>query len=467
MPAPSSAAAWSRLLATLFCLLLSVCGITIAAHTPPLLSPDEPAHVVRAYTLSSGEWLLHNPPAQSSSAWVDPALANFLQLHRLRNRVAVGRDLALAPAPIELAQAGKDALGATTGLTSLQAPGSAVYPPLIYLPQGLALKVGRWLRLPVASAYSLARLAALLASAMVLWLAFRLRAPNPLSLALLALPMSVFQLASAALDGFATSLAVLAISLYQVLPVAPARSRARFHGALVLTVLVLVPARLHLWPLLVFPLLSARQLKRQWAWLLSLGALSAVLAWVVALSRLTVDLRRAGVGDSPLHTAVSLMQHPLALVAVLTRTLTDPSQLWFYSRSFIGILGWLHLPLQPPQAYGILACLLLTALLLAVAWAWRGPRDLFSCERFLLWALAGLSSISVFVLLLLAWTPHPLQALVVEGVQGRYFLIPALLAATALAAPQPQLACLPALLVTYGFGTLVLLTSTVLSLQVL
>ena len=49
-----------------------------------------------------------------------------------------------------------------------------------------------------------------------------------------------------------------------------------------------------------------------------------------------------------------------------------------------------------------------------------------------------LSALSVFLLLLVSWTPNPAHAQLIEGVQGRYFLVPALMVAMALAAPQGQ-----------------------------
>ena len=453
-----------RCLAAGFCLLLVLSGLWIGARIPPLLSPDEPAHLVRAYTLVSGEWLMHNPPARSSSAWLDPALARFLRLRRQFNRVLSGRAPGPPPPPAALARVDQGLLGGP-GAVSVPAPGAAVYPPLAYLPQGLALGLGQALGWPAATAYGLARLLALLASAAALYVAFCLTTPNPLQLALLALPMSLFQLASASLDGFSTSLAVLAISLHQALPAAAPRARGGLQLALLLVLLVLVPARLQLWPLLLLPLLLARVLRAAWAWWISLSLVAAVGTWVVALSRLTVDLRRAGVSLDLLGTAGHFLLHPQALLAVLGRTLSSPDQLGYYGRTFIGVFGWLHQPLQPPQAYGWMAALLLLALLLSLAWARRQPRQLFSRQRLLLASLALLASLSVFALLLLAWTPHPTQALLVEGVQGRYFLVPALVLAFAWAAPQPQLQRPGALLLTYGSGSVMLAVSTLLCLR--
>ena len=201
-----------RTFAAIFCGLIVVSGLLIGGTTPPLLSPDEHSHLVRGYTLISGEWKMHTPAGRSTAAWVDPALAKYINVHRESNRVAVGRSPGPPPTATELVAAGNTSLSESAEPISISAPGAAVYPPIAYLPQGLALCSARALHLPVASAYALARLVSLTTSAAVLFAAFLLVTPSPLQLALLTLPMSLFQLASADLDGFSTSMAVLAVS---------------------------------------------------------------------------------------------------------------------------------------------------------------------------------------------------------------------------------------------------------------
>lgn len=79
------------LFASFFSFLLIISGLLISVATPPLMSPDEADHLKRAYTLSTGEWTMHNPGrGVSTSAWVDPSLANFIRLHWARNMVQSG-----------------------------------------------------------------------------------------------------------------------------------------------------------------------------------------------------------------------------------------------------------------------------------------------------------------------------------------------------------------------------------------
>lgn len=445
-----------------------VSGLLIGGTTPPLLSPDEHAHLVRAYTLISGEWRMHTPAGRSTAAWVDPALAEYINVHRETNRVAVGRSPGPPPTATEVVAAGNTSLSKSAQPISISAPGAAVYPPIAYLPQGFALGSARALHLPMTSAYALARLVTLMTSAAVLFAAFLLVTPSPLQLALLTLPMSLFQLASAALDGFSTSMAVLALSLYQALQKAQPRHRPIIHVCLVSSILIVVPARLHLWPLLILLFLSARQLKSPWGWFTSLTCLFTVLIWVARVSRSTVDLRRAQLSTDTFQTAIELFSHPYELIALLMRTLTNQELLNFYGHSFIGLLGWLHLPLEPSKAYQMLALMLAIFTVLTVSWIRQRPwRMLLEQTRWLFVGMAMLSALSVFLLLLVAWTPDPGNALLIEGVQGRYFLVPALMVAMALAAPQKQQQRLPGLMLSYVSGSVMLMVCTALTLRVL
>jgi uncharacterized membrane protein len=90
-------------------------------------------------------------------------------------------------------------------------------------------------------------------------------------------------------------------------------------------------------------------------------------------------------------------------------------------------LGSLDAPLPSPFYPVLWAGLALCALTSVVL-----PRDLGRdlVVRTLLLASALASTLLIFLALLITWTPHP--AVVVNGVQGRYFVVPALLAAYAL-----------------------------------
>ena len=235
-----------------------------------------------------------------------------------------------------------------------------------------------------------------------------------------------------------------------------------------LSILVVVPARLHLWPLLILSFLSARKIKKPWALFTSLACLSAVLIWVGRVSRYTVDLRRDQVSSDAIHTAIQFLFHPDELIALFARTITNQELLSFYGRSFIGVLGWLHLPLEPPLIYPMLTLILAVCTVLTVIWTRQQHlKMLLEQTRWLLVGMAMLSALSVFLLLLVAWTPDPTRAQLIEGVQGRYFLTPALMVAMALAAPKAKQQRLAGLMLSYVPGSVMLVVCTALTLRVL
>src|SRR5690606_29060755 len=66
----------------------------------------------------------------------------------------------------------------------------------------------------IQQSYYLARLFAFLTSALLIGIAFSIFPPNPFVIALILLPMSIFQFFSATIDGLAFSLAILCVSLF-------------------------------------------------------------------------------------------------------------------------------------------------------------------------------------------------------------------------------------------------------------
>lgn len=409
-------------------MLLAALGLTalVAAWVPPMQSPDEDQHLARAYLLAQGQWRLHAPPGRMSGGEIDTGLSSYLQgyLHGLagdtRKRLSPQAHAALQSLPFS---------GETV---FVETPGSAYYLPLVYLPQAAALKLGQTLDLSVHDSYRLARLLVQCSVAVLLAVAVAVHPPGPLTLGLLLLPMSLFQLAMPTLDGLTTAMALLALALGMRQAVSPAPMRPAACAVLALCLLVVTTCRLQLLPLLALPLaLGAWQRSTR---LLALGAVTAVLslAWTVSAVTGTVDRRLAReVGSTEL--IAHYLQAPGEFLGVLSRTLADPALREFYLQSFLGNLGWLDTPLPAPAYPALLAGLALLALVSLRPL--RGGRDL--AFRLLLAVLAAASALLVFAALLVSWTPHPAQT--IAGVQGRYFLVPALMGAAALwGLPRPS-----------------------------
>lgn len=392
-------------------------SFAVSLVVPPFQSPDEFDHLRRASMVSSGQWLMSETLNGASGGQVDVGLTRYMKAYR---------ELPFSPGQvITQTEAEAASIIPWEGKTRLvSAPGTGFYLPLIYAPQAAALALGRWAGASVDASYRLARLACLLVAALCVFEAFRRVRPSLLQLLILLLPMSLFQWASASIDTVSTALTLLALALTVEVESQGRHVTMRRFCAVALLVIIVVGSRIHLAPLLLLPVWLAWR----WPWRLRvLGALPTILvgAWVLFALKTTAYPKL--VSMSATDKLMAYAQEPGRLVDVFWTTTTTPEIMDFYYRSFVGVLGWLDTPLSAAvySAYGVMLVAALSFSLVTTPWRegahWR-------------YALLGLSAVSVMLvplLLLLMWTPFGSQ--VVEGVQGRYFHVPMLIAAMAFA----------------------------------
>lgn len=405
---------------------------------PPMQSPDETSHVARAYLVAQGQWLLQPAPEQLAPP-TDAQVAAFVR--RLGGQADAGGSvdaglLRFMATNLNLALDAKLRLSATEQERLAQLrwsnekvhfsiPRTGYYFPLVYAPQASGLAIGMALDWSVEHSYQLARSITLLFCVVLLAVAFRLAPQSPLALATLLLPMSLFQLLSPTLDGLTTSLGLLTISLF--LRKTAARGSGLWASSVLLAacVFVLVSSRTHLLPLLLLPFFVAwRQRSARDFYLAGIVTVGA-LAWVLFALQSTTDtlvVRSQSSSQLLAHYAM----HPAAFFQIVWASLSNPELANFYQQSFIGILGWLDTVLPAPSYsmlwIGLAVCALVS-MRLPVAGGNQGARWLL--------LLTAITSVGlIFLSQLVTWTPHP--ATLVEGVQGRYFVMPMVLLAFAL-----------------------------------
>ena len=391
--------------------VLLVGCIVLITIIPPFQSPDEYDHIKRAYLLTNGVVVLDQPDGQNSGGYVDDGLLDYIH----RYAVAKGR---LSPEEITKANAIK-----WSGSTSYTpAPGTGYYFPAAYLPQAMGLWLGEQLQLTNAHSYFLARAFALATVILLIFIAFKLYPPNPLVLALLALPMSLFQFSSASLDGVSTALAIFAVSAFLRIASDGPRASQWLLYTLTIVIAILASSRAHALPLLLL-IAGTFLYKRSSRSLFLFGvAVVLVVSWTTFALTTTVDLR-VTLGKSSADVITYYLFNPTQLVSVLWHTLLSSDIQGFYLRSFIGILGWLDAPFAPGYyLYFSSGLLLVTLLTVAIK---RNGHDW--SQKLILASISGVSVLFIFFALLVTWTPHP--ATIISGVQGRYFLIPAIMLA--------------------------------------
>lgn len=412
-------------------------------------SPDESSHLARALAIANGQPMLTPLPANLHELRRNYAGVEGIEpiLERTQKHGGpVGAEVDISF--MEYARA-FDTLGEHGGqlpvlerqhLEQLQwtakttfypMPGTHYYFPLVYTPQVLGWTLGQALELSINQSYWVVRTLSILTSLCLLATAFRYVKASPIVMALLMLPMNTFQMLSPTIDGVTTALAVVCLSMFVHARATTHSISWRFAFTLCLGVFVLAASRNHLAPLLALPLILAVQRKSNW--LLGLGILATLCAVGWALFAVTTA------NDQRVFRALSASQllgfyvvNPLELFAVIGRTLGNADLLANYLQSFIGVLGWMNVPLQhafyPFLVLGLLTCGVASASEYVRMSRSELRRD--TVDRGILIALALVCVTLTFLAMLISWSPHPAQF--VQGVQGRYFVVPALMLAMAI-----------------------------------
>jgi uncharacterized membrane protein len=369
--------------ARLFAAASLVFGAVLIALTPPFQTPDEPAHLYRAWSIAEGELFAHAGASvprsfvnAASAALVRPTFTRTPLRPDDRVFVPVVADTAARP-------------------LAYTAPS---YTPFGYLVTAPAMLLGRLLALsPVALVY-LGRLANLMASTLILALAIR-RAPfGRWALALFALtPMSVFMRGSLAVDA-------LTIACAAALVVEMLRAEAASSIALSFVVAAIKPGYAVI-PLFAF---AVRRLRAR-----RVVVALIVVATIAGVATAMVWMHGARVPSDPsLHIdprlrAESLLHDPLAFLGGLLRELGHVAGL--LTVELVADFGWLDAP--APLAFA----LLWIAALIAVALA-DGPAAGMSRAWPVVLFVAAVLSISTVMFL---YAP---PGEFFKGLQGRYFL---------------------------------------------
>ena len=403
----------ARVLPLILSAWIFVSGLIIGTVTPPFQSPDEFEHITRAYLLTRGEVVLSAPTGQSSGGLIDSGLARYMDMY---SQIPFRSDRKVMVEQIHSAKK----IDWTGQYEFRPALGMAYYFPGIYGIHALALKVGETFDMSVRNTYQLTRVMLLIVISLALFFAFRLMPPSFLTVILLLLPMSLFQFGSASLDGIAAALAILVISIFLSSYRSVSSINPRHLWIALLIWLLLASSRQQMFPMCLLLLVAGYKQKR-YAYIASVvvGVL-AVIGWRVLMLKTVVD-GRVALGATSGQIILFYFQNPIELFAVMVRTLSSPDVLRGYFSSFIGLLGWLDTPF-PGAEYKYFFLMMIPFVMMSFDWnGWTK----YTAERLLLVCGALCAIFIVFLAMLVNWTPHP--AVVIDGVVGRYLLVPALM----------------------------------------
>jgi len=403
----------------IFLILLFACSAWLSTITPPFQSPDEFEHITRAYLLGHGEFVLDAPAGQSSGGEIDMGLkqymARFTDLPFHQSRKLTKTEIGSAK---QITWAGNNEFRPALCM--------AYYFPAIYAVHTTGLFLGKYLDLSVDTSYRLTRMLVLLSTCLIFYYSFLLFNPPALVLGLLFIPMSLFQFSSASLDGIATAIAVFVISVFMRIRIDGEKAKPYLFPLMLLAWVLIASSRLQLFPIILLAAVATYfYLKRPLYLIYVILAAAFVIGWQILMMKTIVD-GRVQLGASSADIVSYYFTHPLHLIKVFISTLTDAELLRGLFSSFFGLLGWLDTPFTGREyiyLLGLISSLFFVSL--------KPPNGLQAkLTSSLLIGVSAAAIAIVFFAMLVTWTPHP--ATLIEGIQGRYFIIPAIIVAYAM-----------------------------------
>jgi len=388
-------------------------GVPLVFLTPPFQVPDEPAHFLRAYQISQGEFVA---PARGGlcGGELPSSLGNIFGpfehlLFKPKEKTNLKTIVSQLDVPLDADK------------TQFFKFANVAYSPIPYLPQSLAIAAGRALRLSPLRLMYLGRLANLLAFCLFGGIAL-LMAPclrRPLML-LMMMPMMLFLAASLSADVMTDAIALLWGAL--MIRAAAEKTQEPLHPSMLAAITAvgigLVLAKSVYYPLIALAFLipaarfGGRKARALFLTLLMLISLAADLLWLAQTSKMDVQF----ISSANPHAQIAYMlHHPLAVAVIAVRTLARE---WRYlPMSFVGSrLGWLDARTNVPfvLAYG--------ALMLASLWPSReepqGPA-MGPVAGVVLASGAGVLA-GLLLLTYLFWDPVGYRWM--YGLTGRYFI---------------------------------------------
>lgn len=416
--------AGARPLLTFYMWVAGLSLLLVSVLTPPFQVPDEPQHFYRSYQLSRLEVRPEVRDGQAGAV-LPRSIPSLVESHLGTLAHHARRQVPQRPLAETLQDLGRPL--AADDQAFVEFTGSAVYAPLAYVPQAVAIAAGRALGLgPLALLYAARAANALAAFALIAWSLARLGRVMTTGVLLAVLPMTLFVLASASPDALTIAggfiVAALLARFFEQ-GVWQSRDTVAWVGG----GLLLCTVKVVYFPLMFAGLaavMAARKARRpeHWQGLRSqaLGALAVLLVtafwfWWRATG---VSAATAPPGVDAAGQLAALRQSPLLLLKIVPRTLyQDGSML---AESTIGQLGWLNVAM-PAWVRGCAYLALLLSLFVrsdattrtpAAAPRWPGS----------VWVLA-LAFVVVELIVVahyIAWTP--VGAYSAQGVQGRYLL---------------------------------------------
>jgi uncharacterized membrane protein len=394
-------------------------GILIIVATPPLRGPDETAHFLRAYGIALGDIVPSTSDAQSRKGIFLPSRLyegfDFFESVRTKEK---GRGwFGYGPVFRTYFSHRSAAIESDPPTVFVPYGGSEGYSPVAYLPQVMAALAARALDLDFVPTLYVMRFAGL--AAMTAMIAYAIAISPQLAwtfVTIATLPAALYGRSVVSADGSALAAAMLVAALWLRGFLSPHGHRAGQFSFWMMFSALNKPTNL------AFVLLGLMIPTRRWpaVVLATLPAIGAALFWTVhsgadsgAWRMVEITGQDAAAFD-PVVKLSHLLNHPLHFPAAVIGAIreNDLGELW---RQAIGVLGLFDTVLQD-WVYPTVSVLLVSTFFarLPLTPAARGQVAITAAVA------ACAYAVSVYLVCYLSFTP--LDANIVWGVQGRYFV---------------------------------------------
>jgi len=400
-------------------------GLLLCLLTPPFMVPDEQAHFFRAYQVSEGGVLPQK---------FDGGVGGYLPKSLVDTSIVLVGTLpgnASQTVSIDTLFSEFNRPLKANDRTYTHFENTALYSPVVYAPTAFGVGIARLLDMPALSALYIGRIFTVITWIGIVYCALRFAPFGRWALMALALsPMALFQAASVSADAFTLALCFLAAAWFARLVVQPHVLSRRDWLATIALLLVMgfIKQPYALLGLAFFFLPAVRFAGKKQRWQFIVSAATALLVPVGAMYAAS----KAFFMQSPFLTdrilqpdaqLLHILQYPFDFIHTFLfthLTLNGDGHI----AGFVGVFGWLDAPLP---FWTIL--LYLFGLLVALGIA-QQQRLLPRRQRAVALAVCAAAFVVIDVLLYMYW--NALGADVVNGIQGRYYLMLAPLAVLAI-----------------------------------
>jgi uncharacterized membrane protein len=391
-------------------------GVFFVFLMPPFQVPDEPVHFLRAWQIAEGRMISEVKDNQAGGFFPEGLVSiasSTAYIHDPNNKQKISVRQIYSLLSVPLCPEKK------IFVTPL---GSALYSPVPYLPQGIAIFLAKPFSIHPLVLMYWGRIVNLLAWTGLIYLTIRTTPIYPVLFMLLALtPMSLHQAASLSADATTNGLAFLSIALALRLADAreiPVRSRHLLWFSISVVLLSLCKNIYFCFAFLflLVPPGHLKSRKRYWAWFAAVvgTCLGAAMIWNSIASRVPFS-QMLNANIQPAQQAAFVCSHPVEYLRIFFNSVKQEQHLLNLYRTFIGWVGF------GDTLLGDWHIRLWTLLLIATAIFENRKDYLFGIfQKILCCVLFVIETGLIYLLLYFFWSP--VGSPVIEGIQGRYFI---------------------------------------------